>query len=258
MEPLENVLWIGGPAGAGKTTCARILARRHGLRWYSSDTQTWEHRERALAAGVELPPRGPGSHLYDRGPMILDDLSGLPAAPMIVGEGGPLPPAMTDGMAAVVWLMPSREVQRARLETRHPDGVPPAYLQGWDRAAEQLEASAVDIITVDHLTVDEAVAAVERVFARQLRDGPKVTDLQSRRDLLRYGNRAILTQCLDPSSVPLVSVSPHENIRPFDCECAAPDCTVILELSVADAAARAAGEPPSIVAACHGVTGRPA
>lgn len=30
---LENVLWLGGPPGSGKTAVARPLARRHGLRF---------------------------------------------------------------------------------------------------------------------------------------------------------------------------------------------------------------------------------
>ena len=51
MASLRHVLWIGGPAGAGKTTIATRLARRHGLRWYNADTQTWAHRDRAIAAG---------------------------------------------------------------------------------------------------------------------------------------------------------------------------------------------------------------
>ena len=49
--PVRHVVWIGGAPGSGKTTVARRLARRHGLRLYSADTRTWEHRDRALAAG---------------------------------------------------------------------------------------------------------------------------------------------------------------------------------------------------------------
>ena len=51
MQELGHVLWIGGPPGSGKTAVASRLARRYGLRLYSSDTRTWQHRDRALRAG---------------------------------------------------------------------------------------------------------------------------------------------------------------------------------------------------------------
>lgn len=52
-DDLDHVLWIGGITGGGKTTVARRLAQRWGLRLYSSDNWTWVHRDRAIAAGVE-------------------------------------------------------------------------------------------------------------------------------------------------------------------------------------------------------------
>ena len=82
--PLNHVLRIGGGSAAGKTTVARRIARRHGLRWNNADARTWEHRDRALRDGhsaecddpacdeiVELPiaafPRSPSERLLAAG-----------------------------------------------------------------------------------------------------------------------------------------------------------------------------------------------
>jgi cytidylate kinase len=48
---VTQALWIGGAPASGKTTVASRIVRRHGLRLYSADTRTSEHRDRALAAG---------------------------------------------------------------------------------------------------------------------------------------------------------------------------------------------------------------
>jgi hypothetical protein len=106
---LEHVLLIGGPPGGGKSSVASRLARRHGLRWYSADTRTWEHRDRALAAGSAAAVRwealspqerwtlaSPQELLElslhaERGAMVLDDVRALPRSPLVVAEGAPLP-----------------------------------------------------------------------------------------------------------------------------------------------------------------------
>jgi cytidylate kinase len=188
---LSNVLWIGGPAGAGKTTAARLLARRHGLRRYSSDTQTWVHRDRALAAGVELPDRGPGSEYYDRKPMIIDDLRALPAAPLIVAEGGPITPAMAKPERQAVWLLPSRDVQVARLHVRHQGAVPWSYLHPMEPTLERLAQTSITTISVDPLTVEETIAEIERVFADRIDKGPKAVTVEENRSLLRYANQPV-------------------------------------------------------------------
>jgi cytidylate kinase len=49
---VRHTLWIGGAPASGKTTVATRIARRHGLRLYSADTRTREHRDpRARWAG---------------------------------------------------------------------------------------------------------------------------------------------------------------------------------------------------------------
>jgi shikimate kinase len=251
-HPSSGIVVIQGGAGSGKTTVARLLARRHGLRWYNADAQTWIHRDRALAAGVSLPPRGNGQRYYDRTPMIVDDLRGLPAWPLVVAEGGQMTPAMASLGGRAIWLMPSQEEQRRRLAERHPSGVPEAYVRSWEVVRRQLDGSGVAELAVDGLSVDETLAEVERFFAPQLAAGPLAETLEERRELSRYANQAIITQCLSPSTKPLNPAPPDQIVRDFECECGQLDCVAQVTLRAVDARAAAeAGDPPGILTPGH-------
>jgi len=43
---LRHVYWLGGGSGAGKSTIARRLATKHGLRLYSTDDAMGDHGRR--------------------------------------------------------------------------------------------------------------------------------------------------------------------------------------------------------------------
>lgn len=254
MPPLPNVLWIGGPPRSGKTTIARRIARRHGLRWYSADAHTWEHRDRALAAGNVAALRWeamtpeerwagstPAEQLElslhaERGPMVVDDLRQLPRSPLTIAEGSPVSPAVVSagvaGPSHAVWLIPTVEFQRARLG----EG-------GWSPELPLLLATTIERDAREHgapmLAVDgsrgadELAAAVEARFAAAVAEGPCAQTAAERRALLRYANEAVVSQCLAYLARPWTTGTSESMVRTFVCECDDPECAAAVELSVA-------------------------
>jgi len=282
METLPHVLWIGGAPGSGKTTIATRLARRHGLRWYNADAHTWEHRDRALREGHAAAHRWEAmtpherwvgttptemldlSLSLERWPMIADDLRGLPSSPLVVAEGSTiLPELITAGVAdrsRSVWLVPTPEVQRARLDGRHD--VPAGDVEAtrarhnmkelWLLVGAEIERrvrdSNVTVLDVGGSeTGDEMLGAVERVFADAIAAGPRAETPAERRALLRYANEAIVSQCLQYLARPWSTGDAESLIRAFLCECGDPECTEGVEIAVA--AFRRTAEP--VVAPAH-------
>ena len=255
------MLWVGGVAGAGKTTVARRLARRHGLRRYNPDAQTWNHLAKALAKGnpaaqrfagmspAERASAAPEDIDYGRDPMILSDLRSLPAAPLVVAEVIPPEPGIPSAGQAVS-LMTSQEVQRDRLEQRHPDGIPRRYLRSWQATNEKLQRAGTHVIVVDDLSLDDTVAAVERFFARRIEEGPTARSPEERRSLLRYANQAVLDQCRGWARH-TIGGDISNTVLDFDCECAQVQCTVLVQLGVADASAAMVQDSPAILATGH-------
>jgi hypothetical protein len=78
---------------------ASLLARRHGLRLYSSDTRTWDHVDRLIAAGSETarhwnhttPPRDRFALHDERARLVWEDLERLPDHPPVIAEGTVIP-----------------------------------------------------------------------------------------------------------------------------------------------------------------------
>jgi 2-phosphoglycerate kinase len=139
---LRHVYWVGGGSGAGKSTIARRLAARHGLRFASTDDAMADHAGRIAAEDtpyldaframdmderwVNRPPetmlesfhwfRGEGFQL------IVDDLLRLPAEPGVIVEGFRLLPHLVKPLLAAsdqaVWLLPTPAFRRAAFGSR--------------------------------------------------------------------------------------------------------------------------------------------
>lgn len=141
-ERLRHVYWIGGGSGAGKSTIARRLAARHGLRLYSTDDVMPGHASRTTAEDSPFLSefkvmdmderwvhRSPATMLetfhWFRGEgfgLIIEDLLQLPNAPGAIVEGFRLLPRLVQPLLTVpeqaVWLLPTPGFRRAAFHSR--------------------------------------------------------------------------------------------------------------------------------------------
>jgi 2-phosphoglycerate kinase len=139
---LRHVYWIGGGSGAGKSTIARRLAAKHGLRLYSTDDAMADHSRRcppencpfltafkAMSMDERWVDRSPQVMLetfhWFRGEgfeLIVEDLLKLPPAQGVIVEGfrllpPPVKPLLHHPRKAV-WLIPTPEFRLAAFESR--------------------------------------------------------------------------------------------------------------------------------------------
>lgn len=139
---LRHVYWIGGGSGAGKSTIARRIAARHGLRLYATDDAMPDHAGRstpedspflsefkAMDMDERWVRRSPETMLatfhWFRGEgfdLIVEDLLRLPREPRVIVEGFRLLPHLVKPLLATpsqaVWLLPTPDFRRAALDSR--------------------------------------------------------------------------------------------------------------------------------------------
>jgi hypothetical protein len=139
---LRHVYWIGGGSGAGKSTIARRLASRHGLRLYSTDEAMEDHARRYLPDDcpslAEFKKMSMDERWVDRSPQtmfetfhwfrgegfgwIVEDLLALPPDQGVIAEGFRLLPQRVKPLlhdaSHSVWLIPTPEFRRAAFEGR--------------------------------------------------------------------------------------------------------------------------------------------
>ena len=141
-ERLRRVYWIGGGSGAGKSTIARRIAARHGLRVYATDDVMADHARRSTREDSPLLHRFIGMDMDERWvnrppdtmletfhwfqgegfDMIIEDLLRLPREPGVVVEGFRLLPRLIEPLlsepAHAVWLLPTPDFRQAVVESR--------------------------------------------------------------------------------------------------------------------------------------------
>jgi 2-phosphoglycerate kinase len=139
---LRHVYWIGGGSGAGKSTIARRLAARHGLRLYSTDDAMADHASRcspeACPLLAEFKQMSMDERWADRSPqtmletfhwfqgegfgLIVEDLLEIPPDQGVIVEGFRLLPRLVrpllDCPSQGVWLIPTPEFRLAAFESR--------------------------------------------------------------------------------------------------------------------------------------------
>lgn len=170
----------------------------------------------------------------ERGPMVVDDLLGLPTPPLVVAEGSSVPARAVTDRSRAVWLIPAPEFQRATLLGR---GTAPGPLSLYLLLAETIASEARDadvpVLAVDgSLDVDALVAAVEERFAGALAEAPRAHTARERKVLLREMNEAIASQVRDFYARPWAEGDADEVVREFVCECADSACDAAVSLPV--------------------------
>ena len=201
---LGHVYWIGGGSGAGKSTIARRLAARHGLRLYATDAVMADHARRSAPgdcpflagfAAMDMDQRwvnrSPETMLdtfhWFRGEgfgLIVEDLLRLPPGPGVIAEGFRLLPRLVQPLLAVpgraVWLLPAPGFRRAALgsrgslwqiagKTSDPQRAARNLLERdqmfTERLREEASGLALRVIDVDStMTEDDLAARVTEAF----------------------------------------------------------------------------------------------
>lgn len=260
---LGHVLWIGGGQGAGKTTVARTIAHRHGLRVYHVDARGWAHVERAEGGGYpamtafaakSLDERWIGqdppamveeflAYSRDRFRMIVDDLRALPARPGVVAEGPQLLPELVAPLLAradaAVWLVPTGPLQHKVLDAR-PSSLPELTSDAERTRRNMLErnvllaaalregADARGFPLVEVGRYDGLVDAVEARLGA-LADVPRVSDV---RHVRRDENLVVADQIRRYYASPEAPPGAAAPSYPFACECGRVGCLETVALSV--------------------------
>ena len=233
-------IWIGGGTGGGKSTTARALAVRHGLRrfaidsfWYAYDARWDQPRKSPDEQWLETPPEVQAAEFKETSRRMmryaLDDLAVLPAAPTVVEGPQILPDLVPEGEQAV-FLDPTPKWQHSVLSGRSMPSSDPA---------RALEARLVK----DRLYADRVAAlARERGFPVVEMDGSHelVAEVESLLEIpqgamdvpavRRWENEAAAANIRSWLASP---EAPREHYGyPFACECGRRGCGEVVLMTI--------------------------
>lgn len=260
---MPEPLFVGGGTGGGKTTLARTLAGRHGLRLLPVDAFWYEHAERANETPpapdvqwLEWTPRTQAADFERISRLmlgyVLEDLPTFPAQPAVLVEGPQVVPDLLPADARAVFLIPTPEFQRSVLEARPMPSSDPAQALAnrlvkdrlyADRVAALARERGFSVLDVDGTRSPDEIAAEVEAEHGDFFAGSEPVDLPAVR---RWENERIArnVRAWVASGDHRIEGEPEV---PFACECGRLGCAERVSLPLS---AFAAGAP--VLAHGHG------
>ncbi len=250
MDP-DSTIWLGGGTASGKSTVARVLAGRYGLRclriddfWYAHDaalkTPFRTPDEQWIAMSAENQAAEFEEVSRARMKLATKELEQLPDRPGVLVEGPQVMPDLLVPTAHAIFLVPEQSFQRAHLSRRPmpPTSDTHRALENRiekdrlhaARIAQLAESCGFPRITVDgsrsSLEIADAVAAL---LEPTVCVGGTVDEVAEAR---RWENGVFV------ENVRSWLASPDAPPRPptqygFSCECGTRGCSEIVQLSLA-------------------------
>ncbi len=233
-------IWIGGGTGAGKSTTARVLSTRYGLRrfamdsfWYAYDARWAQPRKSPDEQWLETPPDVQATEFEETSRRMmrfaLDDLATLPDVATVV-EGPQILPNLVPRRDQAVFLDPTPEFQRTVLSPRPMPSSDPARALEARLVKDRLYADRVAALAREQgfpvLVMDgsrDLVSEVESVL--EIPDG--ITDLAMPR---RWENEAAAANIRAWLASP--EAPRHHPGFPFACECGRRGCGDTVRLTI--------------------------
>jgi 2-phosphoglycerate kinase len=264
----EQVLWLGGMSGVGKTTNGRAVARKYDLRFYSLDSYTYDHHRNRVrpeehpaltsfdtlsveelwveTTGREIADRFEAA-CRERFEFVLDDLLALPRDAPILVEGPQLLPDLIAPLLAdadqALYLVADTELQQrlvaARGQTSYERSSNP------ERAVEN--RAERDVILSQRLQAACAQVGLPVVQVHDPSTAPQIIETHFNRLLQRWDARGergdVASRRRDESDARLRQWRLHadETRQSTDaeislaCECDQPACTLTVVTTLRNA-----------------------